>query len=304
MPEADTHEDLLVEHAERFARGAQSALAWVDRPKLGGLSVADKALLRVVTSAALDDVDGARAALRPAAAAGVTVDELVEGLLQLALVAGLASWRRVGAPLLHDYLRLEVAAPSGIEPDHADFRLVVVAPDGQGGTGLAVDTRPLPSDWPAVSGPKYLLWGTDEEPTLPLASPRPDFDGIFPPPHGVRVLRAVFRPGHGVSAGESAGETTSAPVPEIANAAVAFQPDGVFGMHATETVDFGTILRGSLTLVHDDDEVALGAGDSFILTGNNHRWKNYGPSVCELVSVMVGTERSASTAPAERNSHA
>ena len=70
-------------------------------------------------------------------------------------------------------------------------------------------------------------------------------------------------------------------------------------MHATATVDFGFVLRGTVTLeMEDGSSSVLQPGDAFVQTGTTHRWQNSGAESAVLGVVVVGT---APTAPADNN---
>ena len=43
-------------------------------------------------------------------------------------------------------------------------------------------------------------------------------------------------------------------------------------MHRTESVDYGFVIEGELTLVLDDAEVALKPGSVVVQRGSNHAW--------------------------------
>ncbi len=45
-------------------------------------------------------------------------------------------------------------------------------------------------------------------------------------------------------------------------------------MHRTQTVDYGIVLEGELTLVVDRGETTIRAGDIVIQRGTNHAWEN------------------------------
>ena len=64
------------------------------------------------------------------------------------------------------------------------------------------------------------------------------------------------------------------------------------GMHTTETVDYGFVLEGELTLELDDGvKKLLKAGDSYIQNGTRHAWHNASDARAVLGVVMVGAER-------------
>jgi quercetin dioxygenase-like cupin family protein len=58
-------------------------------------------------------------------------------------------------------------------------------------------------------------------------------------------------------------------------------------MHRTETIDYGIILSGELTLVLDDSEVKLHAGDIVVQRGTNHAWSNRSDKPCIIAFVLV-----------------
>ena len=63
------------------------------------------------------------------------------------------------------------------------------------------------------------------------------------------------------------------------------------GMHTTDSIDYGVILEGQITLELDDQEaVTLQAGDTFVQNGTRHAWRVTEP--CTMAVVLVGVERS------------
>jgi quercetin dioxygenase-like cupin family protein len=58
-------------------------------------------------------------------------------------------------------------------------------------------------------------------------------------------------------------------------------------MHRTETIDYGIILSGELTLILEDSEVKLQAGDMVIQRGTNHAWSNRSDKPCIIAFVLV-----------------
>jgi uncharacterized cupin superfamily protein len=61
-------------------------------------------------------------------------------------------------------------------------------------------------------------------------------------------------------------------------------------MHRTESVDYGIVLEGAMTLVLDDSEVALAQGDIVIQRGTNHAWANRSGAVCRMLFVLLDAE--------------
>lgn len=57
--------------------------------------------------------------------------------------------------------------------------------------------------------------------------------------------------------------------------------------HRTETVDYALILSGAITMVLDDREVELSAGDVVVQCGTNHAWSNRTDAPCEVMFVLI-----------------
>jgi uncharacterized cupin superfamily protein len=58
-------------------------------------------------------------------------------------------------------------------------------------------------------------------------------------------------------------------------------------MHRTETVDYGVVMEGELTLILDDSEVDLKVGSVVIQRGTNHAWANRSGKPCRMLFVLV-----------------
>ncbi|KIW79942.1 hypothetical protein Z517_06557 [Fonsecaea pedrosoi CBS 271.37] len=64
--------------------------------------------------------------------------------------------------------------------------------------------------------------------------------------------------------------------------------DEVNIMHRTQSVDFGVVLNGTITLVLDDgSETVMSEGDICVQRGTNHAWKNVSPEPCRVLFVLV-----------------
>lgn len=58
-------------------------------------------------------------------------------------------------------------------------------------------------------------------------------------------------------------------------------------MHRTATIDYAIVLEGEITLLLDDSEVALKAGDVVIQRGTNHAWSNRSEVPCMMAFVLI-----------------
>lgn len=58
-------------------------------------------------------------------------------------------------------------------------------------------------------------------------------------------------------------------------------------MHRTESVDYGIVMEGEMTLVLDDSEVQLRTGSVVVQRGTNHAWANRSGKNCRMLFVLV-----------------
>jgi quercetin dioxygenase-like cupin family protein len=59
-------------------------------------------------------------------------------------------------------------------------------------------------------------------------------------------------------------------------------------MHRTESIDYGVVLEGTITLVLDGGEsVEVGPGELIVQRGTSHAWENRGEAPARLLFVLV-----------------
>ena len=64
------------------------------------------------------------------------------------------------------------------------------------------------------------------------------------------------------------------------------------GMHATDSIDYVTVVSGEVWLVLEDgSETLLQPGDTVIQNGTQHDWHNRRTEPCLLAAVLVGAAR-------------
>ena len=61
-------------------------------------------------------------------------------------------------------------------------------------------------------------------------------------------------------------------------------------MHRTETIDYAIVLSGEITMVLDDVDVELSAGDIVVQCGTNHAWSNRSSAPCVVAFVLIDGE--------------
>jgi mannose-6-phosphate isomerase-like protein (cupin superfamily) len=58
-------------------------------------------------------------------------------------------------------------------------------------------------------------------------------------------------------------------------------------MHRTQTIDYAIVLDGEITMLMDETEVELHAGDILIQCGTNHAWSNRSNAPCTVAFILV-----------------
>jgi len=58
-------------------------------------------------------------------------------------------------------------------------------------------------------------------------------------------------------------------------------------MHRTESIDYAMILSGEITMLLDDEEVLLKAGDIVVQCGTNHAWSNRSNAPCVVAFILI-----------------
>jgi quercetin dioxygenase-like cupin family protein len=58
-------------------------------------------------------------------------------------------------------------------------------------------------------------------------------------------------------------------------------------MHRTESVDYAVVLEGEITMLLDDQDVVLRAGDVVIQRGTNHAWSNRSGKPVRMLYILI-----------------
>jgi mannose-6-phosphate isomerase-like protein (cupin superfamily) len=175
-------------------------------------------------------------------------------------------------------------------------RRVVTGHDAEGRAVIAMD-GPLPVVFthPSASGLAFHeVWNTAEVPAPVEADGTDPTLGRplrTPPPKGGTIIRVVDLP----------PEDPAAPAPGPEQVAALFALVGLEPhatghggapprhplMHRTESVDYGIVLAGEVTLVLDEGKVQLRAGDIVVQRGTIHAWANRSGKPCRMAFVLV-----------------
>jgi len=143
----------------------------------------------------------------------------------------------------------------------------------------------------------YELYLTEGVPQLTGLEPDPMPQGTkgFPGPGGT-MFRLIsyppkrpegYKPPPGVTF-ESALKELSDKVPGMGDVFDRSAP----GMHTSDTIDYGVVVRGEMTLELDDGQmVHLRQGDCVVQNGTRHRWRNPLAEPCLMAFISIGGKR-------------
>lgn len=149
-------------------------------------------------------------------------------------------------------------------------RRIVTGHDASGVSVIVSDgpvpvTKELPEDgvtfhevWETTPAPAPIRAGA-EDPTIGEVT-------VPPPSRGTRIRINEFLPGHLDERG------LQSPV------------------HRTESIDYGIVLEGEITLLLDDSEVTAYAGDIVVQRGTDHAWANRGDRMARVAFVLIDGE--------------
>jgi hypothetical protein len=179
-----------------------------------------------------------------------------------------------------------------------EIRRVLTGRD-QANKSIFVSSGPTPRMITFDTLPGTVFWemyATDDIPSLSgrEADPVPGLNNLVPRPHGSRFRLVQFGP-------SPPKEQKIPPVIfdkmkiEITEKlpGLAEQIDWAdFPSHATDTVDYGVVIKGEIVLELDDGNcVHLRQGDCVVQNGTTHRWMNPLAEPCLMAFVMIGGKR-------------
>lgn len=176
----------------------------------------------------------------------------------------------------------------------APVRRVVTGHDPQG-RAIIQEDGPVPRVQ-RIGGPHgplfYEVWNTRETPAaIDHTAGEPHETGIQlgPPKRGTRI-RVLDIPPEDKSLSAITPDQAKAHFAEV-GAAAASSHSGSDSrhafMHRTETIDYGLVLEGELTLIMDEGETIVRAGDIVIQRGTNHGWANRSGRHCRIAFILI-----------------
>jgi hypothetical protein len=143
----------------------------------------------------------------------------------------------------------------------------------------------------------YELYMTEGVPQLSGLEPDPMLKGTigFPGPGGTMFRLISYPPRRPEGYKPPAGVTFESGLKELSDKLPGM--GDVFdrsapGMHTSDTIDYGVVVRGEMTLELDNGQkVHLRQGDCIVQNGTRHRWRNPLSEPCLMAFVSIGGKR-------------
>jgi len=131
----------------------------------------------------------------------------------------------------------------------------------------------------------YEVWNTRESPARVDRDDREPHEErltLAPPPGGTRIRVLDIPP-----------EKPEADYDQVfdkiggSDAHLKQRKDRHASFHRTRTIDYGIVLSGEITLLVDEGEVTVKAGDIVIQRGTNHGWINRTDRPCRIAFILI-----------------
>jgi hypothetical protein len=172
-------------------------------------------------------------------------------------------------------------------------RRVVTGHNPAGRAIIQSDGPPTRVQVIAENGPTFHeIWNTREAPARidPDGAEPPETQLTLAPPHHGTRIRVLDIPPETEAMASIDAATARKHFAEI-GAAEASTHGGAGArhpyMHRTETIDYGIVLEGEVTLIVDEGETTVRAGDIVIQRGTNHGWANRSGRNCRIAFILI-----------------
>lgn len=164
------------------------------------------------------------------------------------------------------------------------------APDGR---SILEQAGPLDTvvEVAAIPGTVFHeVWATLESPARLVNGEGPALSPLtLPPPQGGTRIRFVDIPPDTDDFLKTGAGRMSEAFEQIGDKAASTVTQGSPHplMHRTESIDYGIVIEGEMTLVLDDGEAILRPGSVVIQRGTNHAWANRSGKMCRMLFVLI-----------------
>ncbi len=136
----------------------------------------------------------------------------------------------------------------------------------------------------------YEIWNTrlSPAPISPVCNePTEDAIVLAPPKQGTRI-RILDIPPEGETLSTRSTEEARAHFAAIGAADAHMAASSRHPhMHRTESIDYGIVLEGEITLLLDQGETVVRAGDVVVQCGTSHGWANRSGENCRIAFVLI-----------------
>lgn len=177
------------------------------------------------------------------------------------------------------------------------LRRVVTGHDADNKAIIVSDAAPALSQ--LIGGPGgptfYEVWHTVETPAAIAAKPAQldEEKLVLAPPKGGTRIRVIDFPPEGDEIRKLTGAVAAEKFKDMggeqaSTSSEAGAPHPL--MHRTQTVDYGIVLEGEITMVLDRGETSLKAGDIVVQNGTNHAWANRSGKLCRMAFILIDGE--------------
>jgi len=173
------------------------------------------------------------------------------------------------------------------------FRRIVTGHDNDGKAIILSDAPPTRRQQVGgMGGPVFVeVWHTRQTPAVidrQTGEAAEDALVLAPPKGGTRI-RVIDFPPEGETIRNLSETEAAEKFAEMGGAEAARPSAGAPHplMHRTQTVDYGIVLSGELTLILDRGETIVRAGDIVIQRGTNHAWANRTGETCRVAFVLT-----------------
>lgn len=172
-------------------------------------------------------------------------------------------------------------------------RRVVTGHDAAGRAIIQSDAPPTRVQVVGKDGPTFHeIWNTRETPA-PIdrhgGEPAEAQLTLAPPKGGTRI-RVLDIPAETPETALVDAATARAHFAEIGAAEASTHGGGQSRhpfMHRTQSIDYGIVLEGEITLIVDEGETTVRAGDIVIQRGTNHGWANRSGRNCRIAFILI-----------------
>lgn len=172
----------------------------------------------------------------------------------------------------------------------------IVTGHDSSGASMIISSGPLAGAEAFIHSPGFsaaVVWQTAPAPEIADHSERSGHPAysVVPAPGGTTALLVTFPPDSLFASPDfdpaaAAGELCER-LPGLGELFEADHP----GFHRTDSIDYGVVLEGEITLELDQQSHHLRPGDIVVQGGTRHAWRNPGSKPARLLFVLVGANR-------------